>query len=94
MHFATPRLLNVFSVSGKPNIPASRRGGLGGVSASGEGGITWVGGDDDGGGGFIEECPGSGLVEDRAGDDDESAESPEIPGPEADTLPSGFELIE
>jgi hypothetical protein len=53
-----------------------------------------VGGDDDGGGGFIEECPGSGLVEDRAGDDDESAESPEMPGPEADTLPSGFELIE
>jgi len=64
LHFATPRLLNVFSVSGKPNIPARSRGGDGGVSASGEGGITLAGGDDDGGGGFIEECPGREFVED------------------------------
>lgn len=63
LHFATPRVLNVFSVSGKPNIPARSRGGAGGVSASGEGGITWEGGEDEGGGGLIEECPGSGFVE-------------------------------
>jgi hypothetical protein len=50
LHFATPRLLNVLSVSGKPKIFANSLGGEGGVSGSdgdttedGEGGGVGVG---------------------------------------------------
>ncbi|WP_187147544.1 hypothetical protein [Candidatus Nitrososphaera gargensis] len=71
-------------------MPAKSRG-EGGVSASGDGGTTWAGGED-GGGGFIEECPGNGF-EDVEGGDAPSAGPEGIPNPGADTLPSDDELI-